>query len=716
MDRPAGCSVTLVTRDILAPYSGMLPGHIAGHYSYAEGHIDVRPLARMAAARVCQSEVDGIDLEKRLVLCPDRPAISFDLLSINIGARPTVANVPGAREHALPAKPVDAFIEAWQRIQRDLKANPRPYRFVVVGAGAGGVELTLSMQHRLRQVLDGAADDIGFDIISASDDIVPTHNKGVQNRMSRVLRERGIKVHTGTAATEVSPTEVHCDSGLTLPYNTLIWTTQAAPASWIAGTGLATDERGFIAVDDRLRSVSHPFVFAAGDVASLQESPRPKSGVFAVRAGPYLEKNLRHALAGEALEPFKPQKEFLSLISTGDKNAIASRAWWSAEGRWVWRWKDYIDRTWMSRYRLGMDDVMREMAARPAPRDDDEDTGLPCAGCGAKLGHVLLEQALTRLESVERHDVLVGLDAPDDAAVVEPPPGKLAVHALDYFPALVADAYLFGKIAANHCLSDIYAMGAEPHTALAMATIPHADPQTQENDLADVLAGALSVLMPEHTALIGGHTIEAEQFTFGLSVNGFIDRERLLRKSGLRAGDRLILTKPVGVGVVFAADMRSHAQTHWLDEAIEMMLQSNAQAARLLFDFAASACTDISGFGLAGHLLEMLRQSRLCAEVDLACVPILRGARAASHEGFRSSLFPKNKQTESEIDAPTLLRGSPSYPLLFDPQTAGGLLAGVAPESAERCVDALHAAGYADANIVGTVLKCADTTPPLRLV
>lgn len=718
MDPPPNCHLTVVARDVLAPYSGMLPGYIAGHYTYQQCHIDVRPLAKMAGARLCQSEVDGVDLEKRLLRCPDRPAVPFDLLSINIGSRPAMAEIPGAKEHSLPAKPVDEFIVGWERIVQRVMDASNPFQIVIAGGGAGGVELALTMHHQLMALLqeDGRnSRDVEFTIVTAGPDVMPSHNVSVRRRMRRILNERAIQLHTREPVVEVRADAVVCESGLEVRYDALIWTTQASAQPWIRESGLATDDEGFLLVDETLRSVSHPFVFATGDIASMQKTPRPKSGVYAVRQGPYLTENLRHTLAGEPLVPFDPQAKFLSLISTGEKNAIASRGAWSMEGHWLWLLKDYIDRKFMRKYQMDMTAERSGNGAMGGGADSDE-MEMQCAGCGSKVGHTVLHNAIERLESVEHHGVLIGLDAPDDAAVVELPPGKLAVHTVDFFPAIVDDAYLFGQIAANHCLSDIYAMGATPHTALAVVTLPHASEELQSDLLADLLAGALKALTSGHTALVGGHTTEGEKLSFGLSVNGFVDRAALLRKGGMQPGDRLVLTKPLGTGVIFAADMRGQSKGHWLDEAIAAMLQSNKDAAKCVYAHGATACTDVTGFGLAGHLLEMQSGGTVDAELALERIPVFAGALEASRDGISSSLYPHNARAETALRELSAARKHAVYPLLFDPQTAGGLLASIPESKAEACLDALRDAGYTEAALIGRVLAGNEQSPRITLV
>ncbi len=210
-------------------------------------------------------------------------------------------------------------------------------------------------------------------------------------------------------------------------------------------------------------------MFAAGDCASVTAHPRPKAGVFAVRHGPPLAENLRRALLGQALKPFTPQRRYLSILGTGDGNAVATRGSWAIEGRWVWRWKDHIDRKWMRMYREPPAKPM-DMSARAAPPDpalaDAEakrllaDIGMRCGGCGAKVGSGVLERVLARLDPSPFPNVAIGLDAPDDAAMIEVPAGRALVQSVDFFRTFIDDPFTFGEVAAVHALGDVWAMGA----------------------------------------------------------------------------------------------------------------------------------------------------------------------------------------------------------------------------------------------------------------
>ena len=721
MEPVPGVRLTLICRDVHTPYSGMLPGFVAGHYSFDETHIDLGALARFANARFFHSDVSVLDFIEKSVLCDNRPPVPYDVLSINIGSAPRTADVPGATETAVPVKPINRFLERWEALRHRAMTHTGRLRVAVVGGGAGGVEILLAIQHRLRAER-GAAEEIEYHLFSGNETILPTHNRNVQQVFAKTLKDRGVTVHSGKPVVEVTPGHLRTEDGQTIDADEILWVTAAGAAAWPGKAGLATDEAGFIAVGDTLQSTSHENVFAVGDIASMINYPRPKSGVFAVRQGRPLAKNLRRALLSQRLKPFSPQKRFLSLISTGDKYAVASRGGWSRRGRSVWRWKDWIDRRFMQKFNELPDmdeDEKSDLPAGLAGADVIKEISaiaMRCGGCGAKVGATVLARALNALTPVPRTDVLIGLHEPDDAAVVEIPPGKVMVHTVDSFRAMIDDPYIFGKIAANHSLGDIYAMGGEPQTALAIATIPFGLEEKVEDTLGKMMAGAMEILEDAGAALVGGHTSEGSELSLGFAINGLIDRDQVMRKGGLTPGDKIILTKPVGTGTLFAADMRHKAKGRWITAALDSMVQSNRQGAECLVRHNAHACTDVTGFGLLGHLVEMVRASEVDVTLELGAIPFLDGAEKTVRDGIVSSLQPQNVRLRRAIANLEEAGKDPRYPLIFDPQTSGGLLASVPPDSVDDCVEALKKLGYERTAVIGEVKAQSDALEPVTII
>jgi selenide,water dikinase len=725
MEPIPGVRLTLVTREVDTPYSGMLPGHVAGHYAADDILIDTGPLARFAGARLFQDEVVGLDTAGRRVICRDRPPVPYDVVSLDIGSRPNTGSVPGAAGHAIPVKPIDGFLARFEALRgRVLEGRSR--RLVLVGAGAGGVELLLAAERRLRRDLAAAGGDgasLRFTLVSSGAEILSAFPPAFRARFRRVLAERGIEVVAGARVVAVDPDGLTLagDPPRRLPADEVLWTTEAAPAAWLAETGLALDGRGFLRVDATLRAVGREEVFAAGDTVAFDPGPIPRSGVYAVRAGPVLAGNIRALLTGRPPRPYKPQRDALYLVSTGGPHAVATRNGLVAGGGWAWRLKDRIDRRFMRRYRE-LPDMPPPPAGPASPLADKaalrdiSAIAMRCGGCGAKVGATVLSRALGRIEPAERPEVLVGLAAPDDAAVVDTGGPRLSVQTVDYFRAIVDDPWRFGMIAANHALGDVYAMGGEPQTALAIATVPYGPEAKVEADLAAMMEGANAVLREAGCALVGGHTSEGAELALGFAVNGLVARDAFLRKGGLRPGDALVLTKPIGTGTLLAADMRGLARARWVQAAIRHMCLSNRRAAAVLGAHGAGAATDVTGFGLLGHLVEMTRAGEVDARLDLGRVPVLEGAREGVSRGVFSSLQAQNVRLRRAVRDLDRAQALSLYPLLFDPQTAGGLLAGVPAARAAECVAALRTAGYAHAAVIGRVLPRSDAPEPITLV
>jgi len=705
----SGVRITLICTDMHTPYSGMLPGYVAGHYDYDEVHIDLSRLAVFAGARLYRDEVIGLDRANKKVLCRNRPPVPYDQLSINIGSTPQLAQVPGAGENTVAVKPIQRFNDHWLELLHRVKHRAGKLTIAVVGAGAGGVELLLAMQFRLRNELRAHgrdADELTFHLFASGATILPTHNSVVRSRFDAVLAARGVVVHRNAAVTMVSAGSLQTANGETLAADEIIWVTSAGGAPWLRETGLALDANGFINVND-----------------TLQE----KAGVFAVRQGRPLTTNLRLAVEGVALVAYRPQRHWLALISTGDKYAVASRGWLSFAGNVVWQWKDWIDRRFMRKFQdliLMVGDAPATTNAANQVKLTQEESlqaisaiAMRCGGCGAKVGATVLSRALSNLHPVDRDDVVIGLKDPDDAAVVRVPPGKAMVHSVDFFRSFIDDPYLFGKVAANHALGDIWAMGAEAQSATAIATVPSGLEAKVEDVLFQMMTGALEVLNEANCALVGGHTGEGKELALGFAVNGLIDDDpaKILRKSGMQPGDVLILTKQIGTGTLFAAHARLAAKGRWIDAALKSMVISNRLGARCLFKHGATACTDLTGFGLLGHLVEMTRPSAVDAELNLSALPLLDGAEECVAAGIVSSLQGANVRLRRALRNQEVMVNHPRYPLIFDPQTAGGLLASVPADRAEACVASLRGIGYVDTAVIGRILPQSDALEPITL-
>ncbi|KAK9804423.1 hypothetical protein WJX72_011939 [[Myrmecia] bisecta] len=711
-----GVRLTLVTKDIYTPYSGMLPGYVSGNYTFEECHIDLCRLASFAQARLIHAEGAGIDTKERRLLLRGRPALAYDVLSIDIGITPR--GVPGALSLATAVKPISNFVERFQAMLERAASSDHALTVAVVGGGAGGVELSMAVEHRLEleRQAGGRPDSLRAKVkLYTQNRMLELHVPAARAKFLHIMKERGIEVHENVAIQEVQKGRLVLTGGQEEIFDECLWCTSAAAAPWLQDTRLPTDEKGFLAINEFLQSAGGPpEVFAAGDVASSVTDPRPKSGVFAVRQGPALTANLRRFLAGQPLRPFKPQKSYLSLITTGDRYCIGTKGPFCLEAAWLWRVKDYIDRKWMRSYTSELPE-MKEAEAAPSPvavAAGPEALAamaaakMRCGGCGAKVGASILSRVLARLPQPAANDsIVLGLDAPDDAAVVRPPPpGHLMVQTVDFFRSFVDDPFVFGAIAANHALGDCHAMGAQASTALAIAVVPFGLDAQVEEQLYQMLAGAVGVLTAAGSTLVGGHSCEGAELALGFCIHGTVKEGELLRKGGMQPGQKLVLTKPIGTGTVMAAAMRRKAAGAWVSAALASMQQSGQAAAACLRDEGATACTDVTGFGLLGHLVEMARPSQVTVRLDMDAVPLLPGAQKCVDSGVLSSLHVANAKAAASLQNADAAVQLSQWPLLVDPQTGGGLLASVPAAHAEACVQSLHSLGYPHACVIGEVM------------
>jgi selenide,water dikinase len=367
----------------------------------------------------------------------------------------------------------------------------------------------------------------------------------------------------------------------------------------------------------------------------------------------------------------------------------------------VFALKDRIDRRFVRRFQvLAPDDaVTADFAARPMPGGD-----MLCGGCAAKVGESALHRALERLGSASHSAVILGLAEPDDAAAVETERGEIVTVTIDGFRAFADDPYLVGRVAAVNAVSDLWAKGVAPRFALAQVTVTDDEPARAEETLYQVMAGARAALDADGVTLVGGHTTTGPELVVGFAVWGLADsRDALIRIGGLSAGDQLVLTKPLGTGVLLQADMRGLARGAWIEACDASMLRSNRHAARAAGSLRPSAGTDVTGFGLAGHLGSMLRASKAAARLDLDALPALPGALSLLGRGVRSTAHPENAKARRAMWVEPAAARHPAFDLLFDPQTSGGLLLGLPAERGDALLAAVRAAGDPAAAVIGVV-------------
>lgn len=691
-----GARLTLINPHPTAPYTGMLPGHVAGHYDRAALDIDMVTLARHAGARLILGAATGIDRDVKRIHVAGRAPIRYDIASVDIGITSAMPELPGFMEHAVGAKPLGPFAGAWDAFLAHTKAGHAAPNVVVIGGGVGGVELSLAMAQRMRSagITDGAVT-----VLEAADQALTALGDGARGAMFRHMKRLGVEVRCAVEPKEITATEIILKGGSTIPAAFVTGVAGARPHPWLADIGLDMQD-GFIKVDEMLRS-SDPAIYAVGDCAHLTHAPRPKAGVFAVREAPILTHNIRADLTGTQRKRFTPQRDYLKLISTGGKGAVADKFGLTFDGAYLWRLKDRIDRKFMDQFTH-----LPEMKAPTPPKQaaigvHDILNATPlCGGCGAKVAQSDLAAALATVPATTRADVIQGTG--DDAAILRHGDG-VQVITTDHIRAFADDPWTFARIAVVHALGDIWAMAAAPQAVLMSATIPRMTPQMQADMLEEMLAAIAPVIRETGAALVGGHTSVGAELSLGFTVTGLHDGAAI-GQSEAKAGDALILTKPIGSGTLMAGEMRGKARGQDVAAAYLSMMRPLARDAAILAPHA-HAMTDVTGFGLAGHLMTMMDRSGTAATLRVADIPMLEGARSLSQAGIRSSLYPSNAMHAARMTGV-------EDPMLFDPQTAGGLLASVPGAQAAQILAALQDEGI-PAAIIGSV---TDDTPWITLV
>ena len=671
--RPPQTAIVLVSRHSTALYSGMVPGVVAGLYAAAEAAIDLRELCARAGVLFIQAEITGLDTGLGALQLQGRPPLRFDRLSLDLGA--VTACVPGAAQGEQAVKPLEPFL-AWAA------ARPVAQPLRIRGSGAAAVELALAFRARgiaVELLLRGRSLTLG--------------SLAANRRAEATLAAAGVGLCCGA-----SP-EARAD---------LACTGSRAP-HWLAASGLPLDPAsGRLLTDATLAVLGHPQLFACGDCALIASDPRPPSGVWAVRAAPVLAINLRRSLADplRPLRRWRPQPIALQLLGDGGALPGGPRALACygplalGPSTWLWRWKDRLDRRFMAMVNPGA------MAAVAEP--------MACRGCAAKLAARPLAGALARLQPDGR------APAAEDAALVGvDATGQLLLQSVDGFPALLDDPWLNARLTTLHACSDLWASGAVVESVQALVTVPAAGSRWQEELLLQTLAGVRSVLDPLGAALVGGHTLEGRDgagLALALTVNGRVPPERHWRKGPLPDGAVLLLSRPLGSGVLFAAAMAGAARPAWLDAALSSLQQDQSVLVELLARHGCLACTDVTGFGLLGHLGEMLGPLNR-VRLDGAAIPAYAGALELLEAGFASTLAPGNASALALLDpnGPLTLEApvaAARQQLWIDPQTCGPLLAALPAATAPAALEELRAAGFSEATRIGVVVSRAPASPP----
>jgi len=681
--------ITLVNKSSTTIYSGMFPGVVAGKYKIDEILIDLRKLASKAGVSFVMAEIEGIDLQKKKLLLGGRPEIEYSFLSLNIGAKTNFNSkslIAGKKNLAVPIKP---FYESYKFIvDQDIhKNNFSAKPFVIIGGGFAGIEIAFSLRKRWpkRSII-----------------LKVKSRRDLNRNLLKKIKDLKIQI-------------IQNDPSVLYPR--LICTGNKS-FDWIKDSGLPIDENGRILTKASLQVLDYPELFAVGDCGVIKDHPRPSSGVWAVRSANPLAKNLERISKGLKPKEWKPQRKAIQLLDVNStKNESKAFISWGefmiGPFNFLSRLKESIDKKFISKFDL-IKDIDSDMFS--------EEDMIKCRGCAAKLAFTPLNLALKKLDLVESSK-----DDSIDIGLLNS--NKTLIQSVDGFPSLVSDPWLNGRLLAFHSCSDVWACGGSVISAQSVVNLPSLSNNLQQELLFQVLEGINSALVIQGAKLIGGHTLESrktseEPFSLGiessLTVNGIIDDKKYFwSKGGMKKGDQILISRSLGTGIIFSAFMNGKVRPYMLDNVLKEMNKSQHDIVNYINQLRninsdskiVNACTDITGFGLLGHLSEMLLSTNrdqlkmnlepLKVILELDKIPLYDGVKELADKGFQSTLAPANQIFLKNIDGDKNLRfelivnqdsSDRSFydtmlKILLDPQTCGPLVVSCPSIYSEKLID-----------------------------
>ena len=656
MDPLEGVRLVVINPESTAPYSGMLPGFLAGQYIADELFIDVAALCKQAGARFIRGSLERVDTASKMLLIRHQAFpnvrelyIPYDYAVLNTGAAPA-DSFPSTHAGCYYVKPIRELLIDLPKIDERMRRGNRS--MVIAGGGAAGIELAFAFRARY-------GSDATITLVSRRSIDHDNALSAGASVIRRALEEKRITLIESVEVTEAVVGEVRLSDGRSVAAYVVCVATPVRAPSWIEQSGLAGKD-GFLNVNAELQVDDYEGLYASGDIVNLPSS-RGRSGVMAVRAGQYLAKALVQKIQGRHVSPFRPQRHWLTLLNLGDGEAIAVRGSLAYKGASLFKLKDRIDQKFMARFKP------RKMSSAEAMR---------CEGCAAKLPGDMLTSVF-------------GQQFEDGAITTQQ--GVSRIRSIDALTHLVDDPYLIGALAMRHAVSDVWAMGASPTTALTLIAVERALSQHIEaSDFVQAQAGLQDAAHAYGVEIVGGHSLSLNQPMIAVEVEG--ECARPVRKNSVMAGDELWITGPVGSGILFSALASGLTIGASIDQWVTNALKSLFEASQIAAREGVHAMTDVTGFGLAGHLREMLSWNNLGIQWAEKIVTF-SGVDECIARGIQSTAYVDNVRYAQQIG-----HKAPSA-VVFDPQTCGPLLIAASPGIAKRVVHIWEEAGLSPQQI-----------------
>jgi len=660
-----GNRITLITNEIDTPYSGMIPGYIEGIYSWRDSHIDLYRLCLKLNVRFIHAEVERVSAHEKEIYFKDRPKIKFDVLSINTGIQSNNREIKGAAKYCLPVKPISKLANNFLNKITNFKS------IAFIGGGAGSVELALAIKKRFLNINQ----DIKITIITGKRGLLSTFPQKTKLTSLKTLEKFKIDIIEYKRVLEVKPKQIILSDKSMLKIDKAILSTNSMTPKWLAKSDILLTKDNYILVNKSFQT-NYKYVFASGDVIDFNNQNLKKAGVFAVRSGKPLAINIKQFILGKKLVEYKFNKNYLALIGTSKRSAIATKYNLTFNSRFFFYLKKYIDQNFIKKF---SDFKIRKKFTLEALKTDvlnifvkhkekitDENDIMQCKGCAAKVPLNALKQALPK-------DIV---STSEDAVSV---PGHPELYqTVDMISSIITDPFLLGKIAANHSISDMVSVNSKITSAMMILQLPLSKTEINSRDLEQVLLGANEIFKTIDCPLIGGHTMigKDKDPIIGFSILGQKQKKIKIMKNRrkIKTKDLLILTEKIGSGLIFAGINNYLIDSHFQTDVIKQMIKGNLNFGKISNHLNILSMTDITGFGLANHLLNLIKRdnSKTGLTIYPNKIPLFQGVNECLNKDIKSSLFKSNydiaqkdiiyKRDKSKLDN-----------ILYDPQTVGGI-------------------------------------------
>lgn len=660
-----GNRITLITNEIDTPYSGMIPGYIEGIYSWRDSHIDLYRLCLKLNVRFIHAEVERVSAYEKEIYFKDRPKIKFDVLSINTGIQSNNREIKGAAKYCLPVKPISKLTNNFLNKITNFKS------IAFIGGGAGSVELALAIKKRFLNINQ----DIKITIITGKRGLLSTFPQKTKLTSLKTLEKFKIDIIEYKRVLEVKPKQIILSDKSLLKIDKAILSTNSMTPKWLAKSDILLTKDNYILVNKSFQT-NYKYVFASGDVIDFNNQNLKKAGVFAVRSGKPLAINIRKFILGKKLVEYKFNKNYLALIGTSKRSAIATKYNLTFNSRFFFYLKKYIDQNFIKKFsdfrirkKFTLDALKTDVLnifVKHKEKITDENDIMQCKGCAAKVPLNALKQALPK-------DIV---STSEDAVSV---PGHPELYqTVDMISSIITDPFLLGKIAANHSISDMVSVNSKITSAMMILQLPLSKTEINSRDLEQVLLGANEIFKTIDCPLIGGHTMigKDKDPIIGFSILGQKQKEIKIVKNRrkIKTKDLLILTEKIGSGLIFAGINNYLIDSYFQIDVIKQMIKGNLNFGKISNQLNILSMTDITGFGLANHLLNLIKRdnSKTGLTIYPNKIPLFEGVNECLNKDIKSSLFKSNydiaqkdiiyKRDKSKLDN-----------ILYDPQTVGGI-------------------------------------------